>query len=44
MGKVSLNYVKTINYLTEKGYAVPIKQENKAFDSILNINKLVDFI
>ena len=43
-GKVSLEYVDTINYLTKKGFALPVKHRNNAFDVNLNTNELIDFI
>ncbi|REE81656.1 uncharacterized protein (TIGR02421 family) [Lutibacter oceani] len=43
-GKVSLEYIDTINYLHEKGYAIPLKHTNNAFRKNLNKNKLVEFI
>jgi uncharacterized protein (TIGR02421 family) len=43
-GKVSLEYIETINYLVDTGKAVPIKHKNFAFNENKNKNKLVDFI
>ena len=43
-GKVSLEYIETIGYLTKKGYALPSKHKNSAFESNQNKNELIDFI
>jgi len=43
-GKVSLEYIETINYLINTGNAVPIKYKNFAFTTNSNKNELVDFI
>jgi len=43
-GKVSLEYIETIGYLTKKGYALPAQHKNSAFESNQNKNELIDFI
>ncbi|WP_457617359.1 flavohemoglobin expression-modulating QEGLA motif protein [Lutibacter sp.] len=43
-GKVSLEYVDTINYLKDKSLAVAITHQNIAFAENKNTNKLVAFI
>lgn len=43
-GKVSLEHLEDINYLTQKGYAVPAKHITNSFALNINTNKTVDFI
>ena len=43
-GKVSLEYIETIDYLTKMGYALSVKHKNSAFENNLNKNELIDFI
>ncbi len=43
-GKVSLEHLDDINYLTEKGYAVAAKHITDSFAENNNSNKTVDFI
>ena len=43
-GKVSLEYVDTIDYLIRNSYTNEIKYHNVAFESNKNPNKIVEFI
>jgi uncharacterized protein (TIGR02421 family) len=43
-GKVSLEHIDNIKYLTEKGYAVAAKHITDSFAINNNVNKTVDFI
>jgi uncharacterized protein (TIGR02421 family) len=43
-GKVSLEYIEAIGYLTKKGYALPAIHKNSAFENNLNKNEFIDFI
>ena len=43
-GKVSLEHLDDINYLTQKGYAVPAKHITDSFAQNDNTDKTVDFI
>ncbi len=43
-GKVSLEHLEDINYLTKKGYAVPAKHITDSFTENNNKSKTVDFI